>query len=141
MYTLPFFFGMNKDHGTDCKWGKLCVCLWLCYTYSIYHLQTIPQWNDIKLLGKRKDLMTICFHFITFRCSIIFNLLYLLRFISCTAAIAFPPLSISFLLFFLALMFFNCIIWFDDAITIRRKPVCASRIIHLFCKHSGLDKI
>lgn len=138
MCTLSFFFRRNKDHGTDCKWGKLHICFQLCYTYSIYHLQTIPQRNGIKLLGKREDLMTICFHFISFRYSMIFHLLYLLRFISCTVATAFAPLPMCFLLFFLALMFINYIIWFDDAIAIKRKLIHISENRILFCFASTL---
>ena len=40
-------------------------------------------------------------------------------------------------------MFINYIIWFDDSITIKRKPVQVylSWILHLLCKHSTSDKI
>lgn len=73
----------------------------------------------------------------------IIHLFYFLRLISCTAATAFPSLSIWFLLFFFALMFINYIISLNDAITIRRKQVqiYLNRILHLLRKHSPLDKM
>lgn len=52
--TVPSFFSRrNKDHGTDCNLGKLHVCLQLYFTYSIYHLQTIPQRNMYQTFEKK----------------------------------------------------------------------------------------
>ena len=39
---VPFLLKINEDHRTDCNLCKLHVCLQLYFTYSIYHLQTIP---------------------------------------------------------------------------------------------------
>lgn len=87
--ACPFFLRMNKDHGTDFNLGKLHVCLQLYFTYSIYHLQTIPQRNMYQTFEKSEDLMTICFPFICFRCCRRFHLLvrfflvYILNIVSC----------------------------------------------------------
>lgn len=49
---IAFLLRTNKDHGTDCNLGKLHVCLQLYFTYSIYHLQTIPQRNMYRTFEK-----------------------------------------------------------------------------------------
>lgn len=51
-----FLLRMNKDHGTDCNLCKLHVCLQLYFTYSIYHLQTIPQRNMYRTFEKGMEI-------------------------------------------------------------------------------------
>lgn len=96
------FLRMNKDHGTDFNLGKLHVCLQLYFTYSIYHLQTIPQRNMYQTFEKSKDLMTICFPFICFRCCRRFHLL--VRFFC--LHFEYSVLSCSSFVFFCSLCFY-----------------------------------
>lgn len=56
MVGPAFVLRMNKDHGTDCNLCKLHVCLQLYFTYSIYHLQTIPQRNMYRTFEKETEI-------------------------------------------------------------------------------------